>query len=93
MNPDLEGMMRSTLPSGEAPVSAIIAQYLAENSQTFKELSDLRLKVPKRDGYQDLYLHTVRVGIPPRAICFSKLVVHDPTTPIKHRSHCKASSK
>jgi hypothetical protein len=43
MNPDLEEMMRSTLPPKETSVSAIIAQYLAEESQIFKELTDLRL--------------------------------------------------
>jgi hypothetical protein len=93
MNPDLDEMMRSTLPPEETSVSAIIAQYLAENSQIFKELTDLRLKVSKRKRYQDLYLHTVRVGIPARAIGFSKLVVHNPTTPTKHRRDCKAPSK
>jgi hypothetical protein len=93
MNPDLEDMMRSALPPEQTSVSAIIAQYLAENSQIFKELTNLRLKVSKRKIYQDNYLHTVRVGIPPRAIGSSKLVVHNPTTPIKHRSNCKASSK
>jgi hypothetical protein len=93
MNPDLVEMMRSTLPPEETVVSAIIAQYLSENSQVFKELADLRLKVSKRKRYQDLCLHTVRVGIPPGAIGFSKLVVHNPTMPIKHRSECKASSK
>jgi hypothetical protein len=91
MNPDLEEIMRSTLPPKETLVSAIIAQYLAENSQIFKELTNLRLKVSKRKRYQDLYLHTVRVGIPPRAIGSSKLVVHNPTTPIKHRR--EASSR
>jgi hypothetical protein len=93
MNPDLVEMMRSTLPPEETSMSAIIAQYLAENSQFFKELTDLRLKVSKRKRHQNLCLHTVRVGIPPRAIGSSKLVVHNPTTPIKHRSNCKASSK
>lgn len=93
MNPDLEEMMRSTLPPEETPVSAIIAQYLAENSQIFKELTDLRLKVSRRKRYQNLYLHIVRVGIPLRAIGSSKLVAHNPTTPIKHRSDCNASSK
>ena len=93
MNPDLEEMMRSTFPPEEISMSAIIAQYLAENSQIFKELTDLRLKVFKRKRHQGLYLHTVRAGIPPRAIGFSKLVVHNPTTPIKHRSDCEASSK
>ena len=93
MNLDLETMMRSTLPPEETTVSAIIAQYLAENSQIFKELTDLRLKGSKRKRYQDLYLHTVRVGIPPRAISFSKLVVHNLTTPIKHRSNCEAFSR
>jgi hypothetical protein len=93
MNPDLVEMMRSTLPPEETSVSVIIAQYLAENSRIFKELSDLRLKVSKRKRYQDFCLHTFRVGIPPKAIGFSKLVVHNPTTPIKHRSECKASSK
>jgi hypothetical protein len=93
MNPDLLEMMRSTLPPEEALVSGIIEQYLAENSQIFKELADLRLKVSMRKRYQGLCLHTVRVGIPPRAIGFSKLVVHNPTTPINHRSKCKASSE
>jgi hypothetical protein len=93
MNPDLEEMMRSTLPPEQISVSAIIAQYLAEKSPIFKELTDLRLKVFKRQRYQVLYLHAVRVGIPLRAIGFSKLVVHNPTTPIKHRSDCKACSR
>ena len=93
MNPDLEEMMRSTLPPEQTSVSVIIAQYLAEKSQIFKELADLRLKVFKRKRYRDLYLHTVRVGIPPRAIGFSRLVVHNLTTPIKHTSNYKASSK
>jgi hypothetical protein len=93
MNLDLEAMMRSTLPPEETSVSAIIVQYLAENSQIFKELTDLRSKVSKRKGYQGLYLHSFRVGIPPRAIDISKLVVHNPTTPTKHRSDCKASSR
>jgi hypothetical protein len=93
MNPDLEEMMRSTLPPEETSVSAIIAQHLAEKSQIFKGLTDLRLKVPKRKTYQDFYLHTGRVGIPPRAIGFFKLVVHNPSRPIKYRSDCKASSK
>ena len=93
MNPDLAEMMRSTLPPKETSVSAIITQYLAENSQVFKELTNLRSKVPKRNRYQDLDLHTIRVGIPPRAIGFFKLVVHNPTTPIKHRGDCKASLK
>jgi hypothetical protein len=93
MNPDLVEMMRSTLPPEETSVSAIIAQYLAENSRIFKELTDLRLKVSKRKRYQDLCLHTVRVGITPRAIGFSKLVVHNPTTPMNHRSECEGSSK
>jgi hypothetical protein len=48
MNPDLVEMMRSTLPPEEISVSAIIAQYLAQNSQMFKELTDLRLKVSKK---------------------------------------------
>jgi hypothetical protein len=93
MNPDLEEMMRSTLPPEQISVSAIIAQYLAEKSPIFKELADLRFKVPKRKRYQVLYLHTIRVGIPPRAIGFSKLVVHNPTMPINHRRDCIASSK
>jgi hypothetical protein len=93
MNPDLEELMRSALPPKETSVSAIIAQYLVENSQVFKELTNLRLKVSKRKRYQDLYLHTVRDGILPRAIGSSKLVVHNPTTPIKHKSDCKASSE
>jgi hypothetical protein len=54
MNLDLEAMMRSTLPPEETSVSAIIVQYLAENSQIFKELTDLRSKVSKRKGYQGL---------------------------------------
>ena len=58
MNPDLEEMMRSTLPPEETSVSAIIAQYLVEESQVFKELTDLRLKVSKRKSYRDLHLHT-----------------------------------
>jgi hypothetical protein len=41
MNPNLEELMRSALPSKETSVSAIIAQYLAENSQVFKELTNL----------------------------------------------------
>ena len=45
MNPDLEEMMRSTLPPEETSVSAIIAEYLVEKSQVFKGLTDLRLKV------------------------------------------------
>jgi hypothetical protein len=93
MNPDLEEMMRSTLPPEETSVSAIIAEYLVEKSQVFKELTDLRLKVVKRRRYRGLYLHTLRVGIPPRAIGFSKLVVYNPTTPTRHRSDCKAFSK
>ena len=93
MNPELVEVMCSTLPPEEISVSAIIAQYLTENSQSFKALADLRLKVPRRERYQNLYLRTVRVGILPRAIGFSKLVVHNPTTPIKHRSDCKASSR
>jgi hypothetical protein len=93
MNQDLKEMIRSTLPPEETSMSAIIAQYLVENSQIFKELTNLRLQVSKRKGYQDLYLHTVRVGIPPRAIGSSKLVVLNPTTPINHRSEWKASSK
>jgi hypothetical protein len=48
MNPDLEEMMRTPLPPEEDSVSAIITQYLVENSQTFKELTNLRLKVCKR---------------------------------------------
>jgi hypothetical protein len=48
MNPDVEEIMRSTLPPEETLVSAIIAQYLAENSQIFNELSDLRVKVFKK---------------------------------------------
>jgi hypothetical protein len=55
MNLDLETMMRSTLPPEETTVSAIIAQYLAENSQIFKELTDLRLKVFRSKKHQDLY--------------------------------------
>jgi hypothetical protein len=55
MNPDLEEMMRSTLPHEQTSVSAIIAQYLAEKSRIFKELTDLRMKVSKRKKYQDLY--------------------------------------
>jgi hypothetical protein len=93
MYPDVEEIMRSTLPPEETLVSAIIAQYLAENSQIFKELSDLRVKVLKRKKHRDLYLHIFRVGIPPRAISSSKLVVHNPTTPIIHRDDCKASSR
>jgi hypothetical protein len=49
MNPDLEEMMRSPLPPEEDSVSAIITQYLVENSQTFEELTNLRLKVCKRN--------------------------------------------
>jgi hypothetical protein len=93
MNPDLEDMTRSTLPPEETSVSGIIAQYLAENSQIFRELTDLRLKVSNRKRYRDLYLHIIRAGIPPRAISSSKIVVHNPTTPIKHRSDSKASSR
>jgi hypothetical protein len=70
MNPDLEEVMRSTLPPEQISLSAIIAQYLAEKSPIFKELTDLRLKVSKRQRYQVLYLHAVRVGIPLRAIGF-----------------------
>lgn len=55
MNPDLEEMMRSTLPPKETSVSAIIAQYLAEESQIFKELTDLRLKVFRSKIHQGLY--------------------------------------
>jgi hypothetical protein len=55
MNADLEEMIRSTLPPEQTSVSAIIAQYLAERSQTFKELTDLRLKVSKTRRYKDLY--------------------------------------
>ncbi|KAH7381135.1 hypothetical protein DE146DRAFT_728734 [Phaeosphaeria sp. MPI-PUGE-AT-0046c] len=36
--------MNSTLPLEETSVSAIIAQYLTENSQVFKELTDLRVE-------------------------------------------------
>jgi hypothetical protein len=93
MDPDLEEMMPSTLSPEETSVSVIIARYPAENSQIFKELTNLRLKVPKRKRFQDLFLHSVRVGKPPRAIGSSKLVVHNPTTPIRHRSDCKAFSK
>jgi hypothetical protein len=93
MVPDLEEMVRSTLPPEQISVSAIIAQYLVEKSPIFKELADLRLKVFKKKRYQVLNLHTIRVGIPLRAIGFSKLVVHNPTTPIKHRRDCIASSK
>jgi hypothetical protein len=93
MNPNLEEMMRSALPPKETSVSAIIAQYLAEYSQIFKELTDLRLEVSKRKRYQDFYLHIVRVGVSPRAIGSSKLVVNNPTTPINPRSNCNASLK
>jgi hypothetical protein len=93
MNPDLLNMMRSPLPPEETSVSAIIAQYLAENSQNFRELTDLRLKVFRRETCQDLCLHPSRGGIPPRAIGFSKIVVHDLIKRINHRSECKASSK
>jgi hypothetical protein len=51
MNPDLEEMMRSTLPPEETSVSAIITEYLVEKSQVFKELTELRLKVLKWRRY------------------------------------------
>jgi hypothetical protein len=38
-------MERNNSLSDECSVSAIIAQYLSENSMVFKELSDLRTKV------------------------------------------------
>jgi hypothetical protein len=51
MNPDLEEMVRSTLPPKQISVLAIIAQYLAEKSLIFKELADLRFKVSMKRRY------------------------------------------
>jgi hypothetical protein len=45
MNPIVAEMMRSNLSPEEASVSAIIAQYLIENSQAFKELTEIRAEV------------------------------------------------
>jgi hypothetical protein len=44
MDPILEEMLRGNSPE-EFSVSAIIAEYLLENSETFKNLTDLRIKV------------------------------------------------
>lgn len=45
MSPIAAEMMRSNLSPEEASVSAIIAQYLIENSQIFKELTEIRAEV------------------------------------------------
>jgi hypothetical protein len=45
MDPILEEMLRGNSSPEEFSVSAIIAEYLLENSETFKNLTDLRIKV------------------------------------------------
>lgn len=93
MNPDLVEMMCSTLPPEETSVSAIIAQYLIEKSQIFKELTDLRLKVSRgKDIKTFAYIPLGLEYLRGRSI-FSRLVVHNPITPTKQRGECEASSK
>jgi hypothetical protein len=86
MSPIVAEMMRSNLSPDEASVSAIIAQYLIENSQTFKELTEIRAEVrQKKIGYRGLGSQFFRAGTPLKAINFSKIAVQSRTTPTESK--------
>lgn len=93
MDPDEVEMMRHTLSPKEFPAAVMIAQYLAEKSQTFKELTCLRQKVCRSKIYCDVYLYIFRVGIHPRAIGSSKRVEQSPTVPTDYGGKCRAFSR
>ena len=88
----LEDMMRSNSTTNETSVSVTIAQYLLENSPTFKELTGLRQKVFENElRHQELCLHAFGVGRLLRATGISKIVVHNPTMPIESRRRASST--
>ena len=91
MDLDEVEMLRHTLSPEEFPAAVMIAEYLAERSQAFKELTDLRLKVCRSEKFQDVYLDPLRVGVPARAISFLKPVARSPTAPIRQRDESIAT--
>ena len=93
MDSDVVEMMHKTMSPEELPVAATMARYLEEKSQTFRELSTLRQKVCESKLYRDVYLHSLRVRIPPRAIVTFKIVEHNPMMQTNHGANGRASSR